>query len=371
MSSNGRSGMRKSAQCALILWLIASGPAVTPAVILYSTADPEANTTAPTGELEGAGWALEGNWGNFLGTPIAAFYFLTARHVGGAVGDQFQWNGHAYETTAAFDDLESDLRLWQVNSAFTNYAQVYTRDDEAGQGLVVFGRGTQRGEVISLTTAQGAAFKGWAWGPWDGRKRWGQNQVASVVNGDQARAAGSVASSQAGDLLKVFFDADAGPNEAHLSAGDSGGGIFIRDGSIWKLAGINYAVNGPYNFTNSGVGFEAALVDERGLYVEEDGAWSITPNRPDPQPGAFYGTRISSHLPWIQMVLSGAAPIVQSAGTLGGPFANEVGAGVDAAGRTLVIEAPATMRFYRLSGRQEYSITSLKVSDNKLILTFE
>jgi len=36
---------------------------------------------------------------------------------------------------------------------------------------------------------------------------------------------------------------------------------------LWKLAGINYAVQGPYNRNEFGDGFNAAIFDLRGLYL--------------------------------------------------------------------------------------------------------
>ena len=66
--------------------LPALAPLASRAVILFRTADPAANTTAPTGGLSGSGWQFEGLWGSFLGTPIAPHFFLSAKHVGQAGG---------------------------------------------------------------------------------------------------------------------------------------------------------------------------------------------------------------------------------------------------------------------------------------------
>lgn len=57
------------------------------AVLFYSTSDPIHNTTAPTGSLTNSGWQYEGEWNGFLGTAIAPRYFITAKHVGGSIGD--------------------------------------------------------------------------------------------------------------------------------------------------------------------------------------------------------------------------------------------------------------------------------------------
>jgi hypothetical protein len=65
----------------------------TGAVILFGTGDPSVNTTAPTGALAGSGWQYEGVFGGFIATPIASNYFLTAKHIGGSVGQTFTFNG--------------------------------------------------------------------------------------------------------------------------------------------------------------------------------------------------------------------------------------------------------------------------------------
>ena len=113
------------------------------AVILYGTGDPNANTTAPTGNLAGSGWQYEGQFGSFLGTVIASDYFVTAKHIGGSVGDTFTFNQVSYVTTAVFPDPSSDLQIWRVAGIFAIHAPLYTAaaGNEAGLNLVVFGRG--------------------------------------------------------------------------------------------------------------------------------------------------------------------------------------------------------------------------------------
>jgi len=115
------------------------------AVLFYQTGDPNYNTTAPGGSLTNSGWQFEGFWGSFLGTPIAPKYFITAGHVGGTVGEVFNWNGVGYPTTAVYDDPDSDLRIWRICGTLPDYAQLYTDTNEVGQSFVVFGRGTRRG----------------------------------------------------------------------------------------------------------------------------------------------------------------------------------------------------------------------------------
>ena len=262
------------------------------AIIFYSTGDSSHNTNAPTGALTNSGWQYQGAWSTFSGTVISSNAFITAKHVGGSVGDPFTFQGVQYTTTASFDSLDSDLRIWRVAGQFPISAPLYAKRNENGKNLVVIGRGTQRGAEVRINNR----LKGWQWGPGDGVQRWGQNRVSGVFHGG----------AELGEVLRASFNA-GGRNEAQLSAGDSGGAVFIKDGKIWKLAGINYAVEGPYNTTNSGAGFDAAIFDSRGLYVADGaGGWRFFAGKPIM--GNFYATRISSHVVWINSVLAMPGP---------------------------------------------------------------
>lgn len=344
------------------------------AVIFYATDDAAFNTTAPGGGLAGSGWELEGKWLGFLGTPIAPSYFITAKHLGGSVGDSFSLGDVTYITTAKFDDPDSDLRIWRVCGAFSAFAVLYTSRDEVGNNLVVFGRGTQRGAAVNGPALLGQELKGWQWATYDGLKRWGENKVDSVVNGNGNPLFGGAVSG-VGEVLKATFDASGGPNEAHLSNGDSGGGVFIKDGPNWKLAGINYGVDGPYNFTSSGAGFDASLFDQGGLYHGGEGKWALTPDLPINQPGAFYATRISSHVDWINSVISQPAggdttPSLLVADAVSGPYAAHPAAVITAVDRTVVVPLPDRNQFYRMVACQSLRIASIVIQGDKLSFNY-
>ncbi len=356
-----------TAACVCLLALGESGFAV----IFFATGDPNHNTTAPAGDLADSGWQLQGRWGGFLGTPIASKYFLTARHIGGAIGDLFEFRGVFYRTSGFFDTTNSDLRLWRVCGTFPDWAPLFAGTNEPGKALVVFGRGTLRGDPVVLTNGPTPALKGWYWGPYDGTQRWGQNVVDSVVNGDDMGGTTGI-----GDLLAATFDQSGVVDECHLSVGDSGGAVFLQDGSVWKLAGINYSVDGPYNTSTNGDGFNAALFDQGGLYQRDGEAWTFVPESGHPQPGAFYASRVSSNLEWIQSVLaepvpSDDRPVLQSAAVVGGPYQDEDPLAVDEAAQTITIAQPNTIRFYRLRACGSLTIRQVGIEGGQLVLRYE
>lgn len=258
------------------------------AVIFYATADPAYNTSAPTGSLSGSGWQWVGTWGGYEGTPIGPHHFLTARHVGGTVGDPFVFGGTTYTTTAFFDDTSTDLRICEIGGTFPTWAQIYRLGGEVGQGLVVIGSGDGRGGPVEVE----GVTKGWLWGSGSGTKRWGQNTFYSVIDGG----------SYWGSLLYALFQGGQGPNEADLANGDSSSPVFINDGTGWKLAGIAAAVDGPFNTTNTGSGFNAAIFDASNLYVLNNGSWVYVPDM-GPIPTGFYSTRVSSRSAWIDSIV--------------------------------------------------------------------
>ncbi len=338
------------------------------AIIFVSTGDPAFNTSAPAGELAGSGWDLQGQWGSFLGTPIAPNLFITAKHVGGGPGQSFSFRGTNYPVIASFADPQSDLRIFEVCGIFPAQAPLYSAGDEVGRTMVVFGRGTRRGTDVIGDAVAGTELKGWRWGTPDGVTRWGTNVVSTtsgVIEG-------------LGQLLAAEFDANGGGSECHLSSGDSGGAIFIRDGEVWKLAGINYAVDGPFNTSNSGPGFQAAIFDAGGLYQANPvgGGWNYTPPNPAiDTPSAFYATRISANLTWINSIISQHAkaslpPRLEYTTDLNQPFEPHPNYVVDDVARTITLTAPTGSFFIRLENCRAHQILSTEITGGQLIIHY-
>ena len=256
------------------------------AVILYATAD--RNVAPVTGTIAETPWSLEGQWGGFLGTPIAPNYFLAAAHVGGDSTGPFVFRGSLYTIDASYGTngglpiSGSDLRIWKVNETFPAYAPLYGTSNavsEVNKPMVVIGRGTQRGAEVTLN----GVLKGWQWGDADFVQSWGQNTITGIVNGN----------SQQGEFISYEFNAGGGPNEGILSAFDSSGGVFVQVGTEWQLAGINYGVDSPFSLTGDAgdPGFSAAIFDTSGLFVKDgNGNWVPAPGGP----ATSYSSRVGN-----------------------------------------------------------------------------
>ncbi len=264
-------------------------------VILFRTDAADANTTAPDVAFPHDGWDFEGSYGGFLGTPIAPHFFVTAKHVSGGVGSVLTFQGLNYTSIREYRDPLSDLDIHQVNETFPYFASLYMKQDEPGQRVVDIGRGTERGGPIYYNNDV-TQLRGWSHGTALHTQRWGENVVTL-----------SFTYQPGWDLLQSDFDENGLPNECHLSAGDSGGAAFIEDGGVWKLAGINYAIDdGFYMQPDASTAFSGALFDLRGFYVRSGGVFAqIDPNGPA-VPTSFYPTRISTKLSWIYRAIDPA-----------------------------------------------------------------
>jgi hypothetical protein len=275
------------------------------AVILYRSSI--RNKSEPTGTNANSGWKYQGNWGGgFLGTAIGKNYFITASHIGGGVGQNIYYQGKNYTSTAMYDDPSTDLRIFKVSTSFPNWAQIYTGTSETGKRAIVFGRGTGRGTAVT----KNGVTKGWKWATQDGVKSWGENKVDGFYNPGTGY----------GSLLKFSFSKNGLTNEGALSTGDSAGGVFVQDNGVWKLAGINYLVDGPFSLTGTtGSGFMASLFDKGGLYQGGDGAWKFNSDTTADIPGNWYATRISARQSWIKSIIgTSSTSAIASTGTVAG-----------------------------------------------------
>lgn len=289
-------------------------PSRSEAILFFDTDVATHNTTAPSGTLANSGWQYQGYFGSKLGTMISSKHFITAQHIGvsGTFVHDALFNGSAtvsYSVDTSvnngvgyWDIPNSDLRVFEITGQFPSWASLYTDNDEVGKGVVLHGRGAPRGADVVLAPD---GLKGWLTNPEDGVVRWGSNTISGAIP----------TMTNFGEVLAADFDAVSGVEEAHLSGGDSGGGAFIEQNGVWKLAGVNAAVDGRWD-TNSviadGTEFDAALFDAGGYYVGSDaGAWNLVPDETADVPSSLYVSRVSAYATEIQAIIPepGFSPI--------------------------------------------------------------
>ena len=245
----------------------------------------------------------------FTGMPIAPHYFITADHVRGRVGDVLMYQGSSYvmrELTRIGGSVggqqvaATDLAVWRVDETFPSYTPLYTGSDEIGKQVVFVGAGFIKGTVETRDGTPTGTPIGWMNNLNGlGTRRWGTNLVDNTESGSFDGGATNAS------FLTTTFSKDGGGSEFSFAGGDSGGGGFINDNGVWKLAGVGYGTSGFYSRSATGnsaanPGFTGQYYDTRGLYImseRPDGAgWYeydyIDPlTHPDDVPSLSYLSR--------------------------------------------------------------------------------
>ena len=265
------------------------------AVIFLDTGDPQINTGTPG---DNSGWQYHGKFGLFLGVPIGPHHFISAVHTGGSVGNVFDLHGDLY-TTIGFQDIPgTDLRVWEIDHAkpFATWAPLSSGAADIGAVATVFGRGLRRGAEVFV----GTESKGWQWGAHDRVQRWGRNVIEGTYDGGE----------DYGELIFAEFNKPGIAHECHLASGDSAGGVFVLEDGLWRLAGINLAVDGPFRKSPSDPVFSAMLYDMGGLEVREDETnWISISEEDDDLPSSFYASRIAASLNWLEENVPGTTSL--------------------------------------------------------------
>jgi hypothetical protein len=265
------------------------------------------NTSAPADAGLAERWNQVGNFNSFLGTPIAPQYFVTAKHLGNLTGQSITFlDSTSYTTTARFLDPDSDLAIYQISGTFPNdkIVPMYSGSFSTNQAMTIFGRGRSRTDtqVIGARFPNGTEAKGWTWGAFTGNRSWGTNTFDGLTT-----------LTGAGPQLTWDFDVGGGSNEGILATNDSGGPVFMQEGGLWKLAGINYAI-GPKDVreTEAGPTLEAAVYDYGGLYLLVNGTWQLQSAAGGDKPAVSYSSSIPANSTWIDSVI-----VVPEPATLG------------------------------------------------------
>ena len=173
----------------------------------------------------------------------------------------------------------ADIRLVRLKNSDGSdpnlvYASPYTDTNEVGQNIVIGGYGKYRGNTLSLN---GKDY-GYAWAGTIGILRWGQNKIDAYTDVNS--------SPYYSEALRADFDLDGETYEAAPALYDSGGGWFINQGGVWKVAALSS------NVQRSG----ATWFDDPNTTEEIDA-------------DNFYGIRISSYVAWINEIIAADCPV--------------------------------------------------------------
>lgn len=171
----------------------------------------------------------------FLGNVGGFAWFLTANHVPTSATTL----EIASSTYTAFFDVQqigiADLKVFRLNSEITGLSPVTlaTTTPTIGKSVTMIGFGKQGTKVTWDTstnpwTQPGSNAEGYTWSD-PNIMQWGTNEVHGV-------------SLLVGTTVSFATDFDDVAGRAQGSLGDSGGAVFIKEGSVWELAGIMFAV---------------------------------------------------------------------------------------------------------------------------------
>lgn len=324
------------------------------AVVVMASANSPVHRTEPTGALAGSGWAWQ--MGPAGGTVISPSHILTAAHLGLWTNSIITWDGLGYRVAEAVDAPDSDLRLLRVSGRFGNWASLNTATNEVGQSVVLFGRGGPRGDAVLGTVQEQSTLCGWSWLPSDQVLRWGTNRIAGLQTATPENP---------GEYLVASFDADGGDDEATVSVGDSGGGVFLQQDGTWVLAGVISAVQGTFKRAAEGPVFYAALFNRQPFFEEvSPGVWEQDPSSATQPETLWIATRVSAYREWLDTQLSQPAavplPRLRFTASLDQPFQEFPSYSVDlATHRINLLRKGADQLFFQLEGESEVRIIAV------------
>ena len=249
-------------------------------VILYS-GDNTANQTAPA---SGAPFYAVARVCNSDGSGtagsavyISGKYMLTANHVTNSSHVTFDGNTF-YARDTAFTPQQIagtnvDMKLIKlIEDPGLNAVSLNTDasiDSFAEATLIGWGVGRDPNVADTGTGLTNI----WAWGNNSTlAKRWGTNNFIGIHNAPYGGGTYSA--------LVTALDGNGGSDEAGAAIYDSGSGIFIQDGSTWKLAGITTSVSDVSGSSTSTFGFAG---DYNFFVRMAQYASQVTAAIPDPQ----------------------------------------------------------------------------------------
>lgn len=207
-------------------------------------ANSSANTNAPA---DGAPWDNVGRIGSASGVYIGGAWVLTASHVGvgpiALVGGTYFPDGTALRLTNS-DGTPTDLILFRLSTMpplasvplVSSTPAAFSAVDMIGFGLIAGSTQTNLGIYSGFYWSSGQ-FKSW------GNNKINIGGLTNINIGYGNLTAFSMDFTSPGTLGPTGQTSD----EGQVAPGDSGGGLFVKNGSVWQLAGILDAEETQFN----------------------------------------------------------------------------------------------------------------------------
>ena len=210
------------------------------AVIVYGTNGTGTNnTSAPSDD---PGWANVGTVAGctavYLGSKTTGYWMLTAKHVP-LSGPVVMPNGsYSIVSNSGVQIGTSDLQVFRIQeNPGLSGVTISSSAPSPTSSVVMIGNGRDRGAYTTWDGnpsgwgSPGSEASGYVWGS-NQIVRWGTNVVLDN-NLDVYSGA---------TTFSTIFNDITNPNESQGSLGDSGGGVFFKNGSLWELTGIMLTV---------------------------------------------------------------------------------------------------------------------------------
>src|SRR5262245_29386027 len=221
--------------------VLAAALAASPApAILIDSGDGTGNTTAPADD---PGWKNVGRRGGLNAVYLGYGWVVTAAHVGfGSVtlgGTEYAAVPSSYTVITHSGSTVADVAVYRLDPSPYGLPalEIPTSPAPVGAEVRMLGSGQLRGP-----STHWMGIGGWQW-LGGSVKRWGTNEIgADLGAGSPVNTTDLTLGTLTTRSLVADFSENAAGEEGTVTVGDSGGGFFVRYGSVWKLGGVSFAL---------------------------------------------------------------------------------------------------------------------------------
>jgi hypothetical protein len=200
-------------------------------------------------------------------------WVLTANHVGAGqvllAGVTYDWISGSSHQLQNPDSTYADLLVFRIVGE-PNVPTIPIRASAPGMNnnITLIGYGFDRGSAITWS-----GYQGWNWNTSAKHMRWGTNRVGAT--GQDV----TIGATKTRSFASSFTGPSGGTtHEAQGVVGDSGGGVFLKNGTVWELAGTIHSIDGYVNQpVNTSLFGNASYFADLSYYRSQILGWVSTP----------------------------------------------------------------------------------------------